>query len=41
MEYSGTVWSFEKFAKEAGMCTETIQKNYPKWQDRLKSKMAK
>src|SRR5260221_1342924 len=41
MEYSGTVWSFEKFGNEAGMCTETIQKNYPKWQDRLKSKMAK
>lgn len=41
MERSGTIWSLEKFVKEAGICTETLKKYYPDWRDRLKAEMTR
>ena len=41
MESSGAVWSLEKFAEEAGICTETLQKSYSDWCNRLKAAAAK
>jgi len=41
MKRSGTVWSLEEFAKEAGICTKALKKNYPDWRDRLKAEMAR
>jgi hypothetical protein len=41
MESSGAVWSREKFAEEAGIRTETLQKSYSDWCNRLKTEVAK
>lgn len=41
MECSGTIWSFEKFSKEAGICTQTLKKCYSNWRGRLKAEVAR
>lgn len=41
MEYSGTLWSLNKFAKEANIQFQTLQKNHPDWCNRLKEEAAK
>src|SRR5260370_27705805 len=41
MEHSGTVWSHEKFAEEAGLSLRVLQKNHLDWHKRLKTEAAR
>lgn len=41
MERSGTLWSLNKFVKEAGITSKTLRMNHPDWCNRLKEEAAK